>query len=90
MKRIKHNDLTHYFLRPHQELPQAYLASCEKFFRELKNLKLARLTATNVQKKRQASSGKQQASSVKQQASSIEQLDPTIDWNKLTKELTNK
>jgi len=35
MKRIKHNDLTHYFLRPHQELPQAYLASCEKFFREL-------------------------------------------------------
>jgi len=34
-KRIKHNDLTHYFLRPHSELPQAYLASCEKFFREL-------------------------------------------------------
>jgi len=83
MKRIKHNDLTHYFLRPHHELPQAYLDSCEKFFRELKNLKLARLTAANVQKKRQASS-------VKQQASSIEQLDPTIDWNKLTKELTSK
>jgi len=36
MKRIKHNDLTHYFLRPHQELPQAYLASCEKFFKSLK------------------------------------------------------
>jgi len=35
MKRIKHRDLTHYFLRPHQELPQGYLASCEKFFREL-------------------------------------------------------
>jgi len=35
MKRIKHNDLTHYFLRPHSELPQAYLASCEKFFKEL-------------------------------------------------------
>ena len=34
-KRIKHNDLTHYFLRPHSELPQAYLASCEKFFKEL-------------------------------------------------------
>ena len=32
MKRIKHNDLTHYFLRPHQELPQAYLASWQKFF----------------------------------------------------------
>ena len=36
-KRIKHNDLTHYFLRPHQELPRAYLASCEKFFRSLKS-----------------------------------------------------
>ena len=35
MKRIKHNDLTHYFLRPHQELPRAYLASCEKFFKKL-------------------------------------------------------
>ena len=83
MKRIKHNDLTHYFLADHKDLPAAYLASCEKFFRELKNLKLARLTAANVQKKRQASSGKQQASS-------MEELDPTIDWNKFTKELTNK
>ena len=34
--RIKHNDLMHYFLRPHEELPRAYLASCEKFFRSLK------------------------------------------------------
>jgi hypothetical protein len=34
---IKHNDLTHYFLRPHEELPRAYLASCEKFFKELSN-----------------------------------------------------
>jgi len=67
-KKIKHNDLTHYFLRPHSELPQAYLASCEKFFKSIK----------------------QQASSGKQQASSMEQLDPTIDWNKFTKELTNK
>ena len=32
MKRIKRNDLTHYFLRPHSELPRAYLASCQKFF----------------------------------------------------------
>jgi len=48
MKRIKHNDLTHYFLRPHEELPRAYLASCEKFFKELST-------------KRQASSSKQQA-----------------------------
>jgi len=48
VKRIKHNDLTHYFLRPHSELPRAYLASCEKFFKELSN-------------KRQASSSKHQA-----------------------------
>ena len=61
MKRIKHNDLTHYFIRDHKDLPPAYLASCEKFFRELKNLKLARLTAANVQKKPQAPSFKQQA-----------------------------
>jgi hypothetical protein len=32
---IKHNDLTHYFIREHSQLPAAYLASCEKFFREL-------------------------------------------------------
>ena len=48
MKRIKHNDLTHYFLRPHQELPAAYLASCDKFFRSIKQ------QATST--KRQASS----------------------------------
>jgi len=35
MKRIKHNDLTHYFLREHSTLPPAYLASCEKFFKEI-------------------------------------------------------
>ena len=35
-KRIKHNDLTHYFMRPHEDLPAAYLASCNKFFNELK------------------------------------------------------
>jgi len=36
MKRIKHNDLTHYFLREHSTLPPAYLASCEKFFKSIK------------------------------------------------------
>ena len=34
--RIKHNDLTHYFIRDHKDLPRAYLASCEKFFKSLK------------------------------------------------------
>jgi hypothetical protein len=52
MKRIKHNDLTHYFLRDHKDLPRAYLASCEKFFKELGT-------------KRQASSTKPQAPSCK-------------------------
>ena len=36
MKRIKHNDLTHYFMADHKDLPRAYLASCEKFFKSLK------------------------------------------------------
>ena len=34
--RIKNNDLTHYFLRPHNQLPQGYLRSCKKFFDGLK------------------------------------------------------
>jgi len=50
MKRIKHNDLTHYFLADHKDLPAAYLASCEKFFKE-------------ISRKLQASSTKRQASS---------------------------
>ena len=35
-KRIKHNDLTHYFMTPHEQLPASYLASCEKFFKSIK------------------------------------------------------
>jgi len=46
--RIKHNDLTHYFIRPHNQLPDAYLRSCKKFFKELSL-------------KQQATSGKPQA-----------------------------
>ena len=37
VKRIKHNDLTHYFLRDHKELPISYLKSCKKFFETLNN-----------------------------------------------------
>ena len=55
MKRIKHNDLTHYFMTPHEDLPQAYLASCEKFFKEIST----KLQAPSF--KRQAPSAKQQA-----------------------------
>jgi hypothetical protein len=50
LKRIKHNDLTHYFLRQHSELPPAYLASCQEFFKELGN-----------ERQQQAPSCKQQA-----------------------------
>jgi len=46
--RIKNNDLTHYFLRPHNQLPQGYLDHCRKFFKELSV-------------KQQASSSKRQA-----------------------------
>ena len=46
--RILKRDLTHYFLRNHEELPDAYLRSCKKFFKELSD-------------KQQASSTKQQA-----------------------------
>ena len=51
--RIKHNDLTHYFLRDHDQLPDAYLRSCKKFFKELSD-------------KQQASSVKQQARQTRQ------------------------
>jgi len=64
VKRIKHNDLTHYFLRPHEQLPRAYLASCEKFFKELS----AKQRAASIDKK--FKSYKLQASSTKHQASS--------------------
>ena len=33
--RIKHNDLTHWFIRDHDQLPASYLKSCNKFFKEL-------------------------------------------------------
>jgi hypothetical protein len=46
--RIKHNDLTHWFIRDHDQLPDAYLRSCKKFFKELSI-------------KQQASSNKRQA-----------------------------
>jgi len=48
-KRIKHNNLLPWFTDDHGTLPQAYLASCEKFFKNLKP---------------QASSSKPQASSL--------------------------
>jgi len=57
--RIKHNDLTHWFIRDHNQLPDAYLRSCEKFF------KAGREDAEMYL--RQAASDKLQASSCKKQ-----------------------
>ena len=51
--RIKHNDLTHWFIRDHDQLPEAYLRSCRKFF------KAGREDAEMYL--RQAASGKPQA-----------------------------
>jgi len=52
--RIFKNDLTHYFIRDHGGLPQGYLKSCNKFFKELSY-------------KQQAASFKLQAESCKKQ-----------------------
>ena len=35
--RIKHNDLTHYFMADHKDLPRAYLRKCEKFFQSIQD-----------------------------------------------------
>jgi hypothetical protein len=70
MKRIKHNDLTHYFLADHKDLPGAYLASCEKFFRAGRE---------------DAEMYKRQASSSKPQASSLTEPGPD-DSNRIIKE----
>ena len=73
-KRIKHNDLTHYFLREHSTLPRAYLASCEKFFKELTQKRIRENMGLEpgevddgwpASNKRQATSHKLQASSNK-------------------------
>jgi len=52
MKRIKHNDLSWYFMRQREELPAAYVRKCEKFLKEIST-------------KHQAPSAKLQASSFK-------------------------
>jgi hypothetical protein len=64
MKRIKHRDLTHYFLEDHRRLPRAYVASCERFFKSFK-LQASRNSDRAPRFKYQASSGKLQASSLK-------------------------
>ena len=65
VKRIKHNDLTHYFLRDHAELPRAYLASCEKFFKELIQKRIRENMGLKPGEVDDGSSSKRQASSNK-------------------------
>jgi len=84
MKRIKHNDLTHYFLRPHQELPQAYLRKCEKFFQSIQDRLITKKDAAYLFKQ-QATSTKPQAASHKPQAASL--TGPgSYDINRIIKE----
>jgi hypothetical protein len=35
VRRIKHNDLLPWFTDDHDQLPEAYLKSCQKFFDEI-------------------------------------------------------
>ena len=62
-KIIKHNDLTHYFLREHSTLPRAYLRKCEKFFQSIQDRLITKKDAAFLFKK-EASSSKRQASSL--------------------------
>ena len=52
MRYRSHNNLIRYFIEDHNQLPDAYLRSCKKFFGELSL-------------KQQAASGKPQATSCK-------------------------
>ena len=68
MKRIKHNDLTHYFMLPHHTLPASYLASCEEFFTWLKDRRKNGFKAPSTKQSCNPDgwpSGKRQASSNK-------------------------
>tara|TARA_R110002073_G_scaffold166400_2_gene323041 strand:+ start:81 stop:287 length:207 start_codon:yes stop_codon:yes gene_type:complete len=57
-RRIKHNDLTHYFLREHSTLPLAYLRKCKKFFQSIQDRLITKKDAAFLFK-HQASSAKQ-------------------------------
>jgi len=73
---IKHNDLTHYFIREHSTLPAAYLASCEKFFKELSIKQQA--PVLSIKKSYCNKLAKLQAPSTKPQASSLTDPDSGI------------
>lgn len=37
--KIKKSDLTFYFIKDHEQLPESYLKSCNDFFNEIKQIK---------------------------------------------------
>ena len=65
--RIKHNDLTHWFIRDHDQLPKAYLRKCEKFFQSIQDRLITKKDAAFLFK-HQAMKEKQQAASNKPRA----------------------
>ena len=68
--RIKHNDLTHWFIRDHDQLPRAYLRKCEKFFQSIQDRLITKKDAEFLFKHQAASNSEPQATSNKQQATS--------------------
>ena len=60
-KRIKHNDLTAWFLQDHATLPASYIKSCQEFFKWLDE---------SNKEGFKAPSSKLQAPSIKKQATS--------------------
>ena len=53
-KRIKHNDLTHYFIRDHRTLPASYLKSCRQFFNSFDSNFRPQGTSAKAQANKQA------------------------------------
>ena len=62
--RILKRDLTHYFLRDHNQLPKAYLRKCDKFFQSIQDRLITKKDAAFLFK-HQAMKEKQQATSHK-------------------------
>jgi hypothetical protein len=64
MKRIRNNDLTHYFFRDHSELPESYLKHCREFFESLgiktkaNELQADKLQATSSKRQADAETNK--------------------------------
>jgi hypothetical protein len=56
-RRIKHNDLTAWFLEDHATLPASYVKSCQNFLTRLASVKLQAANNEDLQKKKSAWAG---------------------------------